>query len=74
MLTDPTTWPDSPAPAEIRAARQAVGLTQRQAGALIYVSDETWRSWESGRNPLMPALWELWQMRAADTGWLARVR
>lgn len=74
MLIDPATWPPSPAGSEIRAARVAAGLTQRQAGALIYCSDETWRAWENGRNRMSAALWELWQLRAADPAWLARVR
>ncbi|WP_198021988.1 helix-turn-helix domain-containing protein [Algiphilus aromaticivorans] len=73
MLTDLSNWPPSPAPTDIRSAREAAGLTQAQAGALIYRSPEVWASWERGRRPLDPALWELWQMRAEDPGWIARV-
>lgn len=73
-MIDPSSWPPSPAAAAISAGREAAGLTQRQAGALIYRSAEVWASWERGRRPLDPALWELWQLRAADPEWLARVR
>lgn len=73
-LTDPSSWPAAPAASEIRNGREAAGLTQRQAGALVYRSPEVWASWERGRRPMDPALWELWQLRAADPAWLARVR
>lgn len=74
MLTDLSSWPPSPAGSEIRAARQAAGLTQRQAGALIYSYERTWAGWERGENPMHPALWDLWRERAADPAWIARVR
>ncbi|OQS45683.1 hypothetical protein B0T49_21235 [Chromobacterium violaceum] len=49
---------------EIKAARAEAGLTQQQAAALIYVSYETWKTWEaareSKRSAQMPAMaWEL---------------
>jgi DNA-binding XRE family transcriptional regulator len=73
VLIDPNNWPSSPAPAKIRAARITAGITQSQAGALIYSRERTWAGWERGENPLHPALWELWQMRAADADWVARL-
>ncbi len=36
-------------PSEIRAARLAAGLTQRQAAALICYSRRAWQEWEGGR-------------------------
>lgn len=74
MLTDPATWPPGPAPADIRSARLAAGLTQAQAGSLVYTSPEVWANWERGRRGMTPALWELWQIRAVDPEWVARVQ
>jgi len=37
----------NPPPTEIRAAREAAGLTQTEAGALIYSSARTWQNWEA---------------------------
>ncbi|WP_407058382.1 helix-turn-helix domain-containing protein [Zoogloea oleivorans] len=39
----------NPAPAEIRAAREAAGLTQSQAAALIHSTLRTWQDWEAGK-------------------------
>ena len=33
-------------PAEVKSLRQAAGLTQKQAAALVGVSMRTWQSWE----------------------------
>ncbi|MFT8921093.1 helix-turn-helix domain-containing protein [Acetobacter sp.] len=48
-----------PAPGEIRASRQASGLTQKQAGALVSVTLSTWQKWEYGRHPMPKALYDL---------------
>lgn len=37
----------NPTPAEVRAARESVGLTQQQAAELIYTTWRTWQNWES---------------------------
>jgi putative transcriptional regulator len=59
----------NPRPAEIRAAREACGLTQTEAAELIYCALNTWQQWESedpGQSRRMhPAFWELWQLKAA---------
>lgn len=60
---------DQPTPAQVRAARERVGLTQLEAGALVHVTYETWRSWEAeegtARHRKMPlGLWELFQRKA----------
>jgi DNA-binding transcriptional regulator YiaG len=34
-------------PAELRQAREAAGLTQEDAAALVYISTSNWRKWES---------------------------
>lgn len=39
-------------PAEIRAARKSLGLTQGRAAHLFHVGDRTWRRWEGGTLPM----------------------
>lgn len=54
----------SPGPTrdEVRAAREAAGLTQTEAGELVHASWQTWQNWElegeEGRR-MHPATWEL---------------
>lgn len=48
-----------PSPAEIRAAREAAGLTQSQAAALVHSGLRSWQQWESGGRKMHPAFWEL---------------
>ena len=52
-----------PLPAEIRAAREAAGLTRREAGALLYRSADGWEKWELGTARMDPALWELFRFK-----------
>ena len=37
----------NPTPEEIRAARRAAGLTQKQAAQVVRVSTRCWQNWES---------------------------
>lgn len=57
----------NPAPAEVRAAREAAGLTQTQAAALVYASLRNWQQWEQeeGANArrMHPGLWELFHIK-----------
>jgi putative transcriptional regulator len=57
----------NPRPAEIRAAREAAGLTQTEAAELIYSHLHSWQQWESelpGQTRKMhPAFWELFQTK-----------
>jgi len=53
----------NPTPTEIRAAREASGLTQTAAGALIGAKLRTWQDWESGARNMPAAKWELWQIK-----------
>ncbi|MDE2441816.1 MAG: helix-turn-helix domain-containing protein [Betaproteobacteria bacterium] len=55
----------NPNPDEIRAAREAAGLTQATAAALIYRTLRNWQQWEGGERRLDPALWELFLLKAA---------
>lgn len=53
---------DSPASAEIRAAREAAGLSAREAASLVGVTTLTWQRWEgqSARHTEIPhASWNL---------------
>lgn len=53
-----------PTAAQIRAAREAAGLTQAQAAALIHTDARSWRRYEAGRE-MHPAFWELFLRKAA---------
>lgn len=61
---------DRPTPAQIRAARNAAGLTQTQAGALCHRSLRAWMQAESetegSRRNLDPAAWELFLLRTGQ--------
>lgn len=54
----------NPSPEEIRAARDALGLTLKEAAALIYCSLRAWQDWESGERRMHPASWDLFRIRA----------
>jgi hypothetical protein len=45
-----------------------LGLTQAQAGALIYRTARSWITWESGRAPMDPLMWEIWLTKSARVG------
>ena len=55
----------NPAPADIIAARLAAGLTQTEAGALVYSGYQTWQQWEHGKRRMHPATWELFQLKSS---------
>jgi DNA-binding transcriptional regulator YiaG len=50
-----------PTPDQVKAVRESAGLTQRQAAELIWVSEGTWRQWESTSavkaRKMMPVAW-----------------
>jgi transcriptional regulator with XRE-family HTH domain len=50
-------------PTKLRAARKAAGLTQREAGALVFASAIQFSQWESGYRNMPRAKWELWKLR-----------
>jgi putative transcriptional regulator len=54
----------NPSPATIRAAREAAGLSQTDAAALIHCGLRAWQEWEAGARRMHPAFWELWLMKA----------
>ena len=56
-----------PTPAQIKKARQTVGLTQTQAAELIYKKIRTWQQWEAGDREMDAALWELFLIKSEKT-------
>jgi len=56
--------PLSPTPDEVRATREAVGLSQTDAAALIDQTRASWARYEDGTRALNPILWQVWRIRA----------
>lgn len=52
----------NPAPADIRAAREAAGHTQTAAAHTIHGTLRAWQDWESGARRMPPAAWELYRL------------
>ena len=55
----------NPLPAEIKAEREAAGLTQAQAGALVYSSMRAWQDWEAGARRMHPVFWLFFKGRVS---------
>lgn len=53
----------NPQPSEIITAREASGLTQSEAAALVHSGLRTWQQWEAGDRRMHPALWELFVLK-----------
>lgn len=53
----------NPTPEEIRAAREAAGLSQTEAAARIYCTLRGWQEWEAGNRKMHPAFWELFCLK-----------
>jgi len=62
----------NPSPADIRAAREAAGLTQAQAAELVHTTPRNWQQWEqeegTNRRPMHPAFWELFRLKTITNG------
>lgn len=55
-----------PAPDEIRAAREAAGLTQSEAAELVHLSaPNRWAAYEQGAWRIDAARWELFKIKTA---------
>lgn len=54
-----------PTPDQVRAAREAAGQLQREAADLIWVTEITWRQWESGARKMSPVAWWAYNKRVA---------
>lgn len=55
----------TPTPEEIKAARAAAGLTQREAAALIWYEEIAWKQWEGGTRRMHPCAWWAFNARAS---------
>ena len=55
----------NPEPATIRATREAAGLSQTAASALVHSSLRTWQQWEAGDRRMHAGLWELFRLKTA---------
>lgn len=53
----------NPTPAEVRAAREAAGLSQTVAADLVHTTCRTWQQWEAGDRRMHPAFWELFNLK-----------
>lgn len=53
----------TPDPSDIRTAREAAGLSQTAAAAVIYKARNTWAQWEAGERAMDPAFWELFRIK-----------
>lgn len=53
----------NPTPAQIKAKRAEVGLTQTQCAELLYSGCRKWQAWEGGEQRMHPALWELFNIK-----------
>jgi DNA-binding transcriptional regulator YiaG len=53
----------SPTAEQVRAAREAAGLTQSQAAELCHRKLRAWQYAESGQAALDAAAWELFQLK-----------
>jgi transcriptional regulator with XRE-family HTH domain len=63
-----------PTPAEIRAARDAAGLTQAAAAELVHLkAQQRWAEYESGVNNIGLSTWELFLIKTGQQS-LARRR
>lgn len=49
----------NPNPTQIRAAREATGLTQTQAAQTIQKTMRAWQDWEAGKRRMHPVLFEV---------------
>ena len=48
------------------AAREAAGLSQTAAAALIHCTLRGWQEWEAGNRRMHPAFWELFRIKSAS--------
>ena len=58
----------APTPAELRAIRARLGLTQARAAELASVSTRAWIKYESGERSIPRPTWELFRIRAGGRG------
>lgn len=50
----------------IKATRERIHLTQKDAAALVYVDLRTWQKWEAGERAMMSSVWELFLLKTGE--------
>ena len=74
MPNHPNRGPKGPSanltPEQVRAAREAAGITQAAAAALVHTSIRSWQQWEApvgdrNHRRMHPAFWELFSIKSA---------
>ena len=68
MTTNPQQAPSSPSPADIRAARERLQLTQTRAAAVVHRTLRAWQGWEApigstGHRKMPRDSWELFLIK-----------
>lgn len=53
----------NPKPEQVKAVREAEGITQEQAGQLLHSGWHTFQKWESGERRMHPTDWELLRVK-----------
>lgn len=53
-----------PSNADIRSARESLGITQAEAAARARVSLRAWIKYESGERPISDPAWALFRLRS----------
>lgn len=60
----------SPSPAQVRAAREAAGCTQEQAGVVVHISARGWQNYEQERGgnqrSMSAAMFELFLLKTGQ--------
>ena len=59
---------NAPTPQQIKAAREAAGLTQTAAAKTASSALRTWQQWEAGDRQMHPGLWELFLLKTGQVG------
>ena len=58
---------ESPTSKQVKAARLAAGMTQKQAAAAILSPNyRTWQNWEAGIREMPPGLFELFLLKTGQ--------
>ncbi len=57
----------NPTPEEVRAVREACGLSQTEAAAVIHCTLRGWQEWEAGNRRMHPAFWELFRLKVSSS-------
>ena len=53
----------NPTPEQLKRYRLSLGLTQTEAGRVIYTPLRTYQDYEGGKSKMHPGLWELLQTK-----------